>query len=230
MSPIPEWRLAGDWFDICSCSIPCPCEFAQAKELPDADYPLVLNTGRLLEHWHTGTMTRRAAALDALAPGPFVEVHPADLARMRISDGSEAKPRMGFFVDDRADERQRAALQTIFGGKAGGWPAGFAALLAEMRGFEFVPITIEVAGDLAHWRAEIPGRVVGRAEALTGPTTPPGKRVQLVNPPGSEVGPGGVATWGRSVEIRSSGFGFTHTGQNWSSKHIPFDWSGPDPA
>ena len=118
----------------------------------------------------------------------------------------EAKPRMGFFVDERADERQRMALQTIFGGQAGGWPAGFAALIAEMRGFEFVPITFEVAGDLAFWRAEIPGRVVGRAEALTGPTTPPGKRVQLVNPPGSEVGPGQVATWGRSVEIRASGF------------------------
>ena len=30
MSTVPPWRLAGDWFDICSCNIPCPCEFAQA--------------------------------------------------------------------------------------------------------------------------------------------------------------------------------------------------------
>ncbi len=67
----------------------------------------------------------------------------------------EAKPRMGFFIDERADARQRMALQTIFGGQAGGWPAGFAALIAEMRGFEFVPITFEVAGDLAFWRVEI---------------------------------------------------------------------------
>jgi formate dehydrogenase major subunit len=65
-----------------------PCAPALAKELPDADYPLVLNTGRLLEHWHTGTMTRRAAALDALQPGPFVEIHPDDLARLGIADGS----------------------------------------------------------------------------------------------------------------------------------------------
>jgi hypothetical protein len=43
--------------------------------------------------------------------------------------------------------------------------------------------------------AEIPGKVKARAEALTGPMTPPGKRVQTINPPGSEVGPGGVATW-----------------------------------
>src|SRR5678815_1794238 len=38
-----------------------PCEFAPARELPDEEYPFVLNTGRLLEHWHTGTMTRRAS-------------------------------------------------------------------------------------------------------------------------------------------------------------------------
>jgi hypothetical protein len=139
----------------------------------------------------------------------------------------EAQVRMGLFIDERADERQREALLTIFGGQAGGWPATFAALVGEMRGVEFVPITFEVDSDLASWRAEVPGRVVGRAEALTGPTTPPGKRVQTINPPGSEVGPGGVATWGRSTEIRTEGFGLDWTGEGRSSKHIPFDWSGP---
>jgi hypothetical protein len=101
----------------------------------------------------------------------------------------EAKVRMGLFIDERADGRQREALQTIFAGQAGGWPATFAALVGEFRGVEFVPIAFEVADDLAFWQAEIPGRVTGRAEALTGPTTPPGQRVQMINPPGSEVGP-----------------------------------------
>jgi formate dehydrogenase major subunit len=68
-----------------------PCEFAPAKELPDADYPLVLNTGRLLEHWHTGTMTRRATALDALQPVPFVEMHPDDLARLGLVAGTRVR-------------------------------------------------------------------------------------------------------------------------------------------
>ena len=124
----------------------------------------------------------------------------------------EAKAVMGMYIDEKANERQREALQAIFGGQAGGWPAGFAANVGEMRGMEFVPITFEVAGDLASWRVEIPGRVVGRAEALSGPTTPPGKRVQTINPPGSEVGPGQVATWGRSVEVRTKGFGLDWTG------------------
>ena len=66
-----------------------PAEFAEAAELPDADYPLVLNTGRVLEHWHTGTMTRRSAALDALEPTPFVEVNPADLTPHGFADGQE---------------------------------------------------------------------------------------------------------------------------------------------
>jgi formate dehydrogenase major subunit len=64
-----------------------PTIFAPAKELPDAEYPLVLITGRLLEHWHTGTMTRRAAALDAIEPDPFLELNPADAARLAIADG-----------------------------------------------------------------------------------------------------------------------------------------------
>jgi formate dehydrogenase major subunit len=65
-----------------------PCAFAPPSELPDEEYPLVLNTGRLLEHWHTGTMTRRATALDALQPAPFVEVHPDDLSRHGLGDGA----------------------------------------------------------------------------------------------------------------------------------------------
>ena len=75
----------------------------------------------------------------------------------------EAKPTMGMFIDEKANEQQREALQMIFGGHAGGWPAGFAANIGEMRGIEFVPIALDVAGDLAHWQVEIPGRVVGRA-------------------------------------------------------------------
>ncbi|HEU0127816.1 MAG TPA: molybdopterin-dependent oxidoreductase, partial [Pseudonocardiaceae bacterium] len=57
-----------------------PAQWLPAKELPDAGYPLVLNTGRLLEHWHTGSMTRRSYALDAIAPQAEVYVHPKDAA------------------------------------------------------------------------------------------------------------------------------------------------------
>ena len=54
--------------------------FAPAKELPDDEYPFVLITGRELEHWHTGAMTRRSGVLDALEPLPTVSMNPDDLA------------------------------------------------------------------------------------------------------------------------------------------------------
>ena len=97
-----------------------------------------------------------------------------------------------------------------------------------MRGIAYAPIEFEIAEDLTYWRAEIPGKVVARAEALTGPMTPPGKRVQTLNAPGSEMGPGTVATWGRATADRVDALGFKWEWAGRSSKHIPFDWSGPD--
>jgi formate dehydrogenase major subunit len=68
-----------------------PAEFAPAKELPDDEFPFVLNTGRYREHWHTGTMTRRAKALDALAPEPLADMHPDDLQMLGIGDGERVR-------------------------------------------------------------------------------------------------------------------------------------------
>ena len=59
-----------------------PADIIPANERPDADYPMVLITGRQLEHWHTGSMTRRATTLDTLEPDPVALVHPLDLAAM----------------------------------------------------------------------------------------------------------------------------------------------------
>jgi formate dehydrogenase major subunit len=61
-----------------------PAEFAPAQELPDDDYPFVLNTGRVLEHWHTGTMTRRSKALDAIAPEALLEMTPDDMDELGL--------------------------------------------------------------------------------------------------------------------------------------------------
>ena len=64
-----------------------PAEWLPAKELPDEEFPFVLNTGRLLEHWHTGSMTRRSYALDTIAPEAHVYLNPDDAAEMGIADG-----------------------------------------------------------------------------------------------------------------------------------------------
>lgn len=61
------------------------------RELPDDEYPLVLNTGRLAHQWHTMTKTGRVAKLNRLDSGPFVELHPSDSAAMGITDGQAAE-------------------------------------------------------------------------------------------------------------------------------------------
>jgi len=64
-----------------------PADIIPANERPDADYPLVLITGRQLEHWHTGSMTRRTTVLDALEPDPTALLHPLDLAGLGARPG-----------------------------------------------------------------------------------------------------------------------------------------------
>jgi len=61
--------------------------YTNPVELPDDDYPFVMNTGRQLYHWHTGTMTRRASGLDAREPTAIVEIHPLDAAELGVAEG-----------------------------------------------------------------------------------------------------------------------------------------------
>ena len=71
--------------------VPAPLLFA--AERPDSEYPFVLITGRELEHWHTGSMTRRAQALDAISPQPTMSMHPEALAALGLAPGDEAQVR-----------------------------------------------------------------------------------------------------------------------------------------
>jgi len=64
-----------------------PAQFRPAAETPDTEFPFVLITGRQLEHWHTGSMTRRAVVLDAIEPMAMVSMHGADLLKLGIQAG-----------------------------------------------------------------------------------------------------------------------------------------------
>jgi hypothetical protein len=119
----------GDWFDVCRCNIPCPCEFAQAPTYDDCDGIMAYN----------------------------------------IKKGSYG-------------ETPLAGLNVL--------------ILTSFKGI--------------NWAYDTPG-----------------KRVQTINPPGSEVGPGGVATWGKSLADEVDAMGFKRERKGKSSKHIPFSWSGP---
>jgi formate dehydrogenase major subunit len=68
-----------------------PAAVLPPDELPDNDYPLVLSTGRVLEHWHTGSMTRRASVLDSIEPEAVAFLAPDELRRHGLDAGAYAR-------------------------------------------------------------------------------------------------------------------------------------------
>ena len=126
---------------------------------------------------------------------------------------------------------QAEVLPLIFQGRAGGFPAQVAALFTEgrqLRSVERAKVTFEIAPDRAHWGVEIAGKVKAWAKALTGPTSLPGTYPQLMNAPGCETGPGAQrVTWGKSTVCTVDAFDYKWQWTTNSSKHIPFDWTGP---
>ena len=84
-----------------------PAKMIPAAEQPDAEYPFVLITGRQLEHWHTGSMTRRTEVLDAIEPRPVASIHPQDLAALGVAPGgmiTVASRRGSIALHARADD------------------------------------------------------------------------------------------------------------------------------
>ncbi|MDH4130853.1 MAG: formate dehydrogenase subunit alpha [Gemmatimonadota bacterium] len=86
-----------------------PVEFLPPSELPDDQFPFVLNTGRQMYHWHTGTMTRRSEGLDSREPVPIVEVSREDAATLGVGEGDTVRVtsrRGSLLIAVRVSERQ----------------------------------------------------------------------------------------------------------------------------
>ncbi|MDA2809777.1 DUF1326 domain-containing protein [Nocardiopsis sp. RSe5-2] len=210
VEPGADWHLRGEWFDVCSCSLPCPCTFAQA---PTGGACLFTLAWQVHEGHYGGT---DLSGLGVVALGQFQ-------GNMWIDD-PDALMTLMFYIDAKGGPAQRQALERIFTGKEGGWPGTFGSLIGELRAVEHAPIDFRAEADLSSWQVEIPDLVRARATALTGPTADPSRRVQLHNAPGAEVGPGQVATWGVVQEDHAVGFTFSHPYKGGSSKHFAFDW------
>jgi hypothetical protein len=209
-----QWRVLGDFVDFCKCSLPCPCTFGQAPTEGDCEGII-------------GYRVREGNYGD-------VDIGGLNLVGLARFEGNiwdtETRADMGMIIDERADERQREALQMIFGGQAGGWPQMFAEnFVGQVLGLEIAAIELEIDDDLETWRLNVPGKAEGRTELLTGPTSKPGERLAVMNPPGSEVGPGqGAATYGTATLDKADAFGMSWERSGRSSKHIPFEWTSED--
>src|SRR5436309_10412038 len=98
MSEVLEWHVAGDWFDVCKCAIPCPCTFAQAPTYGDC-------TGILAWHIREGHYgDTRLDGLSIVGLGTF---------EGNLWEG-DTKATMGLFVDEQADDAQREAINVVF--------------------------------------------------------------------------------------------------------------------
>src|ERR687888_1164777 len=95
MAEAPRWRLTGDWFDLCRCRVPCGCTFAQEPDEGQCDGILAWR----IREGNFGDVS--LDGLNVVAVGSF---------EGNIWTG-ETKAAMGFFIDERADERQREAIQ-----------------------------------------------------------------------------------------------------------------------
>jgi hypothetical protein len=104
---IPNWKLSGDWFDVCRCSIPCPCEFAQTSTYCECDGVLAY----YVKNGEYGTIP--LSGPNVLAIGDF---------KGNIWAGN-TKVNFAMYLDERASEEQRDALNMIFTGEAGGFMA-----------------------------------------------------------------------------------------------------------
>jgi len=92
-----------------------PVEYRPSAELPNDEYPFVLSTGRILHHFHTGSMSRRSEALNAYVNEGYVEIHPEDLTKLGLSDGDSIKviTRRGSIVTT-ARATKRVAVGSVF--------------------------------------------------------------------------------------------------------------------
>jgi hypothetical protein len=141
-----QWRIVGDFIDFCRCRLPCACSWGQPPDDGECDG---VNAYRIREG-HYGDVT-----LDGL-----------NIAGLTHFEGNiwdpDTKMKAGFILDERADDAQRQALQTIFGGQAGSWPKVFTdEVLGEMLGMEFARIDLEIADDASSWTLDIPGMAKG---------------------------------------------------------------------
>src|SRR5467141_3696082 len=207
MDDIPSWHIVGDWFDNCSCAVPCPCTFAQAPDNGFCESVLF---------WHVREGHYGDVKLDNLS---FVRVGrwEGDLWA-RKATGVAAS--ISMIVPTTG--RWRHCRQSLAAAPAA-FPAG-STNASRAAGGAAAP-----SGPKSRMRfVDIVGKVKAWAKAIIGPTSPPGKYPQLMNAPGSETGPGPqLVTWGKStiLSVDAHGFKFEYTLN--SAKHIPFDWVGP---
>ncbi|RPI37084.1 MAG: DUF1326 domain-containing protein, partial [Hyphomicrobiaceae bacterium] len=186
--PVPDWRLVGDWWDLCNCAIGCPCNFGSNPTYGFCEGVLTW----LIREGNYGELT-------------FAK----DLAVVLIIhwEGNvfEKNREFGFLIDDRANPEERLALEKIFTGHAGGAFEAWRDLTLSLDGVAFVPMT--VTHDAENWRVQVPGMVDGLGGPFRKYMVPDGDTCRIYNAPRPEVVPGFLTVGQAKRNIVTGAFG-----------------------
>lgn len=163
-SVMTQWQITGDYFENCNCAVLCPCEVSSQPMLTaqptygTCNVPLAFHIER--GNYDSTSLDGLNVAVMAHTPGP-------------MANGNWS---VALYIDERANDDQRAALQAIFSGQAGGVMGGFAPLISTVLGVKFVPITFTKNGmsrsleipNIAHIGVSaLPGGVPGAEMTIT---------------------------------------------------------------
>jgi len=204
---VATWQLTGDYFENCNCDVVCPCFASSAAPLTSRPSRGVCDVALI---FHVDKGTYGGVALDGLnvavimhTPGP-------------MADGNWTA---AAYIDDRADDRQTAALGAIFTGAEGGPIAAFAPLIATQLGVKKVPIRYSIQGKSRS--VEIPNIMQMAVEPI--PTMHPSGEIWTTL--GHPVAPDRIA-----LAMGRSGSTFADYGMRWDNSgrnghYAPISWS-----
>lgn len=201
------WRIEGDYFENCNCDVVCPCLFSPAPQLTATPTQGVCDVafGFHIEQGRYGDVALDGlnAAMIAHTPGP-------------MADGNWS---VALYLDERADERQRAALQDIFSGAAGGTMGVLAPLVGTVLGVKAAPITFTKDGKRR--AVEIPGVMSMGVHAA--PSHDPDAEIWAAN--AHPFNPQGVA-----MAVGDEGSTWADYGLRWDNSgknghYAPITWS-----
>ncbi len=206
-STMTQWQLTGDYFENCNCDVLCPCEVASKPILTASPTYGECNVafGFHIDRGSYGDVSLDGlnVAIAAHAPGP-------------MADGNWS---VALYLDERANDQQRQALQTIFSGQAGGPMAVFAPLISTILGVKPAPITFAKNGRSRS--LEMPGVAHLAVSAL--PALMPDTEMLL-------VGMHPFNLEGLALAMGDQGSTWSDYGMNWNNSgknghYAPINWS-----
>lgn len=207
-SAVANWQFSGDYFENCNCDVVCPCVFSTVPQMtirPPNGGVCDVAFGFHIEHGHFG-----ATALDGL-----------NVAMMAHTPGpmAEGNWTVALYLDERADDQQREALQAIFSGQAGGVMGGFAPLIGTVLGIKSVPITFQKEN--LRRSLEIPSLAHLAVHAL--PAGAPDKEMWAVNAHPFNSEGVAMASGDQGSSWEDYGLRWDNSGKN--AHYAPIKWS-----